>query len=296
MITFPNAKINLGLNIVEKRPDGYHNLETIFYPINLQDALEVTRRENNDKEYTLHISGSPLEGEPEDNLVVKAYKLLKKDYPGLLPVDIHMYKHIPAGAGLGGGSSDAACMIKLLNDKFSLGLSTERMEEYAAKLGADCAFFIRNKPVFATGIGNLFEPVELSLKGYHIILIKPDIFVSTRDAFAEIKPVRPAVSLKEIVKQPMETWKHSMKNDFEDSVFKKFPEIAAIKDELYDLGAVYAAMSGSGSSVYGIFKAPIENVEDKFCGCFAGRERWNSVADQWLVISGLRCHAAGINH
>ena len=268
MITFPNAKINLGLNIVEKRPDGYHNLETIFYPINLQDALEVTRRENNDKEYTLHISGSPLEGEPEDNLVVKAYKLLKKDYPVLLPVDIHMYKHIPAGAGLGGGSSDAACMIKLLNDKFSLGLSTERMEEYAVKLGADCAFFIRNKPVFATGIGNLFEPVELSLKGYHIILIKPDIFVSTRDAFAEIKPVRPAVSLKEIVKQPMETWKNSMKNDFEDSVFKKFPEIAAIKDELYDLGAVYAAMSGSGSSVYGIFKAPIENVEDKFCGCF----------------------------
>lgn len=268
MITFPNAKINLGLNIIEKRPDGYHNLETIFYPINLQDALEVTRRENNDKEYTLHISGAPLEGEPEDNLVVKAYKLLKKDYPGLLPVDIHMYKHIPAGAGLGGGSSDAACIIKLLNDKFSLGLSTERMEEYAAKLGADCAFFIRNKPVFATGIGNLFEPVELSLKGYHIILIKPDIFVSTRDAFAEIKPVRPAVSLKEVVKQPIETWKSSMKNDFEDSVFKKFPEIAAIKDELYDLGAVYAAMSGSGSSVYGIFKAPIENVEDKFCGCF----------------------------
>lgn len=268
MITFPNAKINLGLNIVEKRPDGYHNLETIFYPINLQDALEVTRRENNDKEYTLHISGSPLEGEPEDNLVVKAYKLLKKDYPGLLPVDIHMYKHIPAGAGLGGGSSDAACIIKLLNDKFSLGLSTERMEEYAVKLGADCSFFIRNKPVFATGIGNLFEPVELSLKGYHIILIKPDIFVSTRDAFAEIKPVRPAVSLKEVVKQPIETWKSSMKNDFEDSVFKKFPEIAAIKDELYDLGAVYAAMSGSGSSVYGIFKAPIENVEDKFCGCF----------------------------
>lgn len=268
MITFPNAKINLGLNIVEKRPDGYHNLETIFYPINLQDALEVTRRENNDKEYTLHISGSSLEGEPEDNLVVKAYKLLKKDYPGLLPVDIHMYKHIPAGAGLGGGSSDAACIIKLLNDKFSLGLSTERMEEYAVKLGADCSFFIRNKPVFATGIGNLFEPVELSLKGYHIILIKPDIFVSTRDAFAEIKPVRPAVSLKEVVKQPIETWKSSMKNDFEDSVFKKFPEIAAIKDELYDLGAVYAAMSGSGSSVYGIFKAPIENVEDKFCGCF----------------------------
>lgn len=268
MITFPNAKINLGLNIIEKRPDGYHNLETIFYPINLQDALEVTRRENGGDECTLHISGALLEGEPEDNLVVKAYKLLKKDYPEMLPIDIHMYKHIPAGAGLGGGSSDAAHMIKLLNDKFSLGLTTEQMEEYAAQLGADCAFFVQNRPVFATGIGNVFEPVELSLKGYHIILIKPDIFVSTRDAFAEIKPARPAVSLKEVVKQPIETWKDSMKNDFEDSVFKKFPEIAAIKDELYDLGAVYAAMSGSGSSVFGIFKEPIENVEDKFCGCF----------------------------
>lgn len=268
MITFPNAKINLGLNIIEKRPDGYHNLETIFYPINLQDALEVTRRENGEYEYTLHISGASLDGEPEDNLVVKAYKLLKKDHPRMLPIDVHMYKHIPAGAGLGGGSSDAAHMIKLLNDKFSLGLSTEQMEEYAAQLGADCAFFIRNRPVFATGIGNIFEPIELSLKGYYIILVKPDIFVSTRDAFAEIKPVRPAVSLKEIVKQPIETWKGNMKNDFEDSVFKKFPEIAAIKDELYDLGAVYAAMSGSGSSVYGIFKEPIENVEDKFCRCF----------------------------
>lgn len=268
MITFPNAKINLGLNIIEKRPDGYHNLETIFYPINLQDALEVTWQENGDNECTLHISGAPLDGEPEDNLVVKAYKLLKKDHLRILPIDVHMYKHIPAGSGLGGGSSDAAHMIKLLNDKFSLGLSTGQMEEYAAQLGADCAFFIKNRPVFATGIGNVFEPIELSLNGYHLILVKPDLFVSTRDAFAEIKPVRPAVSLKDIVKQPIETWKDSMKNDFEGSVFKKYPEIAAIKDELYDLGAVYAAMSGSGSSVYGIFKEPIENVEDKFCGCF----------------------------
>lgn len=268
MITFPNAKINLGLNITEKRPDGYHNLETIFYPINLQDALEVTRRENGEGEYSLRMSGTPLEGEPEDNLVVKAYQLLKKDHPGMCPVDIYLYKHIPAGAGLGGGSSDAAFMIKLLNDKFSLRLGTGQMEDYAARLGADCAFFIQDKPVFATGIGNVFEPVELSLKGYHIVLVKPDVFVSTRDAFAEIKPARPAVSLKEIARQPIETWKEGMKNDFEGSVFKKFPEIAAIKDKLYDLGAVYAAMSGSGSSVYGIFKEPIENVEEKFCGCF----------------------------
>lgn len=268
MITFPNAKINLGLNIIEKRPDGYHNLETIFYPINLQDALEVAMRDNDSKEYTLRVCGAGLEIDDEDNLVVKAYKLLKKDHPQMLPIDIHMYKHIPAGAGLGGGSSDAAHMIKLLNEKFLLALSTEQMESYAAQIGADCAFFIKNKPVFATGIGNVFEPIELSLKGYHIVLVKPDIFVSTHDAFSQIKPTRPGVSLKEIVKQPIENWKDSMKNDFEESVFLKFPEIAAIKDELYDLGAVYAAMSGSGSSVYGIFKEPIENVEDKFCGCF----------------------------
>lgn len=268
MITFPNAKINLGLNIIEKRPDGYHNLETIFYPINLQDALEVTRSTNSDKEYNLHVSGSALDGEPEDNLVVKAYKLLKEDFPQMAAIEIHMYKHIPAGAGLGGGSSDAAYMIKLLNEKFALNINHAKMEEYAAHLGADCAFFIQNKPVFATGIGNIFEPVDLSLKGYHIVLVKPDIFVSTRDAFAAIKPQRPAVSLKEVIKQPVDTWKDNMQNDFEDSVFLKFPEIAAIKDELYDLGAVYASMSGSGSCVYGIFKEPIENVEDKFCQCF----------------------------
>lgn len=268
MITFPNAKINLGLNIIEKRPDGYHNLETIFYPINLQDALEVAKRDNDSKEYTLRVCGTGLEIDDEDNLVVKAYKLLKKDHPQMLPIDIHMYKHIPAGAGLGGGSSDAAHMIKLLNEKFLLELSAEQMESYAAQIGADCAFFIKNRPVFATGIGNVFEPIELSLKGYHIVLVKPDIFVSTHDAFSQIKPTHPSVSLKEIVKQPIENWKDSMKNDFEESVFLKFPEVAAIKDELYDLGAVYAAMSGSGSSVYGIFKEPIENVEDKFCGCF----------------------------
>lgn len=268
MITFPNAKINLGLNIIEKRPDGYHNLETIFYPINLQDALEVTRQEGNNKEYTLRISGMTLDGDPEENLVVRAYKLLKNDHPQIQPIDIHMYKHIPAGAGLGGGSSDAAHMIKLLNEKFALGLGAEQMEKYATQLGADCAFFIKNQPVFASGIGEIFEPIELSLKGYHIVLVKPDIFVSTRDAFSQIKPERPAVSLKEIVKQPIESWKGSMKNDFESSVFQKFPEIAAIKDELYDLGAVYASMSGSGSAVYGIFREPIENVEDKFCGCF----------------------------
>lgn len=267
MITYPNAKINLGLNIVEKRPDGYHNLETVFYPINLQDALEVNLLEG-EEEFSLKVSGVPIEGEPENNLVVKAYRLLKKDYPEIPAIDIHMYKHIPTGAGLGGGSADAAFMIKLLNDKFKLNLSIEKMEEYAAILGADCAFFIQNKPVFATGIGNIFEPIQLSLKGYYLVLVKPDIFVSTKDAFAHIIPTQPTQSLKEIIRMPVETWRATMKNDFEDSVFQKFPEIAAIKDKLYDLGAVYASMSGSGSSVYGIFREQVEFVDEIFSGCF----------------------------
>ncbi len=268
MITFPNAKINLGLNITEKRPDGYHNLETIFYPINLQDALEVTRLEGSDKDYALHVSGTTLDGAPEDNLVIKTYLLLKQDFPQIPAIDVHMYKHIPVGAGLGGGSSDAAFMIKLLNEKFSLGLNEEQMEAYAARLGADCAFFIRNKAVFASGIGNIFEPIDFSLKGWHIVLVKPDIFVSTKEAYALVKPHSPALSLKEIIKQPVETWKDTMVNDFEASVFAKHPAIAAIKDKLYDMGAVYASMSGSGSSVFGLFKEPIENVEEKFCRCF----------------------------
>ena len=267
MITYPNAKINLGLNIVEKRPDGYHNLETVFYPINLQDALEVNLMEG-EEEFSLKVSGVPLEGEPENNLVVKAYRLLKKDYPDMPAIDIHMYKHIPTGAGLGGGSADAAFMIKLLNEKFKLNLSIEKMEEYAAILGADCAFFIQNNPVFASGIGNIFEPIQLSLKGYYLVLVKPDIFVSTKDAFAHITPMQPAQSLKEIIRMPVETWRATMKNDFEESVFQKFPEIAAIKDKLYDLGAIYASMSGSGSSVFGIFREQVEFVDEIFSGCF----------------------------
>ena len=267
MLTYPNAKINLGLNITEKRPDGYHNLETVFYPIPLQDAIEVTRHEGN-QPYTLKIKGVNIEGEPVNNLVIKAYNLLKKDFSTMPSVDIHMYKHIPTGAGLGGGSADAAFMIKLLNEKFNLQLSTEKMEEYASRLGADCAFFVRNQPVFATGIGNIFEPIELSLKGYHLVLVKPDIFVSTKDAYANVTPKHPETSLKEIIQAPIETWKNTMKNDFEESVFMKFPEIAAINDKLSDLGAIYASMSGSGSSVFGIFREQVEHVDEVFSGCF----------------------------
>jgi 4-diphosphocytidyl-2-C-methyl-D-erythritol kinase len=271
MITFPNAKINLGLNVVERRPDGYHNLETLFYPIPLQDALEVTRARKmapGDEPYSLHISGRPIEGDPADNLVVKAYRLVKELHPDIAPVDIHMYKHIPTGAGLGGGSADAAFMLCLLNSKFQLGMTEDELERHAARLGADCAFFVRNRPVFATGIGNIFHPVELSLKGFHLVLVKPAIFVSTKAAFAMIRPRRPQVDLREVARMPVEEWKGVMHNDFEDSVFPQFPEIAAIKDRLYDLGAVYASMSGSGSSVFGLFRQPVANVEEKFCECF----------------------------
>lgn len=253
MITFPNAKINLGLNIVEKRPNGYHNLETIFYPVPVEDALEVNILNESNEKFRLHQAGLEIEGEAENNLVVKAYKLLDAEF-NLPPVDIHLFKHIPSGAGLGGGSSDAAYMLKLLNEKFNLELTNETLEEYAARLGADCAFFIRNTPTYAEGIGNIFSPISLSLKGYQIVLVKPDIFVSTREAFAQIKPHRQTVPLKEVIKYPMEEWRELMVNDFEESVFPQFPGIKKIKEKLYRQGAIYAAMTGSGSSVFGLFK------------------------------------------
>lgn len=264
MLTFPNAKINLGLNITEKRPDGYHNLETVFYPIPIEDALEITELQGAPGEkFRLHQAGLEIAGEADNNLVVRAYKLLDEQFH-LPPTDIHLFKHIPSGAGLGGGSADAAFMLKLLNEQFGLALTDDALEEYAARLGADCAFFIKNRPVYAEGIGNLFSPITLSLKGYRLWLVKPDIFVSTRDAFARIKPRRPQASLREIVKLPVEEWQARMVNDFEESVFPQFPAIGEIKEEMYRQGAVYASMSGSGSSVYGLFKADTEVPEVDF--------------------------------
>ena len=260
MITIPNAKINLGLNITEKRPDGYHNLETVFYPVPVEDALEIHVMDNSPlptvdgqvQKYSLHQAGLEIAGNAADNLVVKAYLLLDRLFD-LPPVDIHLYKHIPSGAGLGGGSSDAAFMLKLLNKRFELGLTNEKLEEYASSLGADCAFFINNAPTYAEGIGNLFSPISLSLKDYQILLVKPDIFVSTREAFSLIKPHKPEYSLKETIALPVGEWKERLVNDFEASVFPQFPAIGEIKDELYRQGAIYAAMSGSGSSVFGLF-------------------------------------------
>ena len=262
MIAFPNIKINLGLSITEKRPDGYHNLETVFYPVALEDALEIrtlpkaslseASLSEADKKITLHQHGMEIAGTPEDNLVAKAYSLLDKEFH-LPPVEIHLYKHIPSGAGLGGGSSDAAFMLKLLNEQFHLNLSEEQLEIYAATLGADCAFFIKNKPVYAEGIGNIFSPIELSLRGYQIMIVKPDVFVSTREAFANIHPHHPEYPVKEVIRRPVAEWKDTLINDFEASVFPQHPVIGEIKEELYNQGALYASMSGSGSSVFGLF-------------------------------------------
>lgn len=255
MIAFPNAKINLGLNITGKRSDGYHNIETVFYPIPLEDALEINLAVNSRDKFTLRQSGIAIDSKPEDNIVAGAYRMLDEKFH-LPPINIHLFKHIPSGAGLGGGSSDAAFMLKLLNDMFSLNLSIEDLEHYAAGLGADCAFFIQNRPTFAEGIGNLFSPVSLSLKNYQLVVIKPGTFVSTKAAFAHIKPRKPKYSLKEIISCPITEWKELMVNDFEESVFPEYPEIGEIKEKLYQQGAVYASMSGSGSSVFGLF--PIE--------------------------------------
>ena len=254
MITFPNIKINLGLSITEKRPDGYHNLETVFYPVALEDALEIRTNPEAQQKFTLHQHGMEIAGNPENNLVVKAYLLLDKEFH-LPPVEIHLYKHIPSGAGLGGGSSDAAFMLKLLNEHYNLQLSDKQMEDYAATLGADCAFFIKNTPTYAEGIGNIFSPIELSLKGYRIMIVKPDVFVSTREAFANIRPHRPEYPVREVIRRPVAEWKDTLINDFEASVFPQYPVIGEIKEELYHQGAIYASMSGSGSSVFGLFAA-----------------------------------------
>ena len=254
MITFPNIKINLGLSITEKRPDGYHNLETVFYPVALEDALEIRTNPEAQQKFTLHQHGMEIAGNPENNLVVKAYLLLDKEFH-LPPVEIHLYKHIPSGAGLGGGSSDAAFMLKLLNEHYNLQLSDKQLEDYAATLGADCAFFIKNTPTYAEGIGNIFSPIELSLKGYRIMIVKPDVFVSTREAFANIRPHRPEYPVREVIRRPVAEWKDTLINDFEASVFPQYPVIGEIKEELYHQGAIYASMSGSGSSGFGLFAA-----------------------------------------
>lgn len=249
MISFPNAKINIGLNVVSKREDGYHNLETIFYPVKLADVLEFT--DSNEMQFST--SGIEIDGKPENNLILRAYQLLKKEF-NIPQIQIHLHKIIPFSAGLGGGSSDAAFTLKMLNEYFDLKIPSTKLKYYATQIGADCPFFIENKPTFATGIGNQFQPVNLDLSEYKILIAKPNISVSTPDAFQDVTPSKPKFNLKDIENLPIEDWKDFINNDFEKSVFEKYPEIENLKQSLYKMGALFASMSGSGSAVFGIFR------------------------------------------
>eukprot|EP01037_Dinobryon_pediforme_P008362 gene8362-8449_t len=267
MILFPNAKINIGLNVINRRDDGYHNLETIFYPVKIKDAIEVIASDK----FSFSSSGIGIPGRVEDNLCVKGYHLLKSDFD-LPPVKIHLHKNIPIGAGLGGGSADAAFFIRLLNQKFELGMSDDTMSGYVRKLGADCAFFIENKPMFAFDRGDEFESVRLDLSNYKLVLIMPPVHVSTAEAYGGVRPAPVKDSLMELIYRPITEWKNFIKNDFEASVFKNHPEIRGVKAALYQAGAIYASMSGSGASVFGIFdKDPdlsgLEEDNEVFLDC-----------------------------
>jgi 4-diphosphocytidyl-2-C-methyl-D-erythritol kinase len=254
MLQFPNCKINLGLNVTSKRADGYHNLETVFYPIQLNDALEVIQS----TELHFQTTGLEIQGDASSNLCLKAYNFLKADFPLLPAVNIHLHKAIPMGAGLGGGSSNGAFMLSLLNKKFHLQLTEEQLVDYALQLGSDCPFFIINKPCFATSRGEVMTPTTLDLSAYKILIVNPCIHVSTKDAFAGLMPKQPSKSISEIILQPIETWKHELVNDFEASIFPKHPEIEKIKTDLYNIGAIYASMTGTGSTVYGLFRKKAE--------------------------------------
>ena len=249
MIAFPNCKINLGLNILQKREDGYHNLETVFYPIPFYDALEIVTSDEKTEFINTGISG----GEPSNNLCLKAFDLLRKDFPELTEIKMHLHKTIPVGAGLGGGSADAAFTLQLLNKKFDLNVSNRKLFGYASQLGSDCPFFLLNSPCFASGVGEKLKPIKLSLSSFKILLINPGIHISTKELFSKIQPSIPAKRIHQIVQQPVETWKDELKNDFEPVVFSMHPEVKELKEYLYKQNAVYASMTGTGSTVYGIF-------------------------------------------
>ena len=271
MITFPIAKIDLGLNVVEKRPDGYHNLQTVFYPVPVKDALEVFTMDDafpSDVDCDLKVTNISIDGDEQRNLVVRAYNLLKADFPALPRCHAHLWKGIPTQAGMGGGSSDCAYMIRLLNEMFHLGLSEQQMIDYAARLGADCAFFIKNGPCYAEGIGERLEDIQLDLSGWHIAVVRPDIPVPTKEAFSRIRPHFPVKNCRDIVMQPVETWRDQLVNDFEESVFALHPEIGLVKEKLYKMGATYAAMSGSGSALFGLFRNRPEALDQAFPDMF----------------------------
>jgi 4-diphosphocytidyl-2-C-methyl-D-erythritol kinase len=263
MILFPNCKINLGLNIVQRRPDGYHDLETIFYPIPLKDVLEVIPSTR----FQFIPSGLKIPGDEKTNLCLKAYRLIKDKFPSLPPVEIHLYKHIPVGAGLGGGSADGAFMLRALNDRFDLGLSEDQLNSLAGQIGSDCPFFLFNKPCFARGRGDLLQTIQLDLSCYSFLLIDPRIHVETAWAFSQLAPIPPQESIKEIIQGPISGWRGQLINDFEMPVMRKYPQLENIKSKLYKARALYASMTGSGSCFYGIFEKnaiPSLSFEENF--------------------------------
>ncbi len=274
MIDFPCAKINLGLNITEKRADGYHNLETVFFPIPICDALEIKTMDErfpSNVACDLKVTGNNVCCNENDNLIVKAYNIIAADFD-IPRVHAHLYKNIPSEAGLGGGSSDAAYMIRLLDQRFRINIGNAEMEKYAARLGADCPFFITAEPSYAEGIGEILSPVNITdnnLEGYSLVVVKPQIAVSTKEAFSSITPRKPLMCCREIVAQPIETWKDALCNDFEESVFGIYPQLNDIKNRIYTLGAAYAQMSGSGSSLFGIFKSDVDeqSIKNEFADC-----------------------------
>ena len=262
MISFPNCKINLGLQILRRRPDGYHDLQTVFYPLPLKDILELIRLpdagpaapDSPAAEPTFTAYGLPIPGDPKTNLCLKAWRLLHADFPTLPPVHIHLYKQIPIGAGLGGGSANGAWTLRALDSQFHLGLSREQLLQYAAQLGSDCPFFILNTPCIGGGRGEQLEPIDLDLSGYSFALVDPGIHISTAQAFSLCTPDENTPPIKDIVSQPIQNWRNLLINDFEEPIFRLHPELVKIKETLYAQGAIYASLTGSGSSFFGIFE------------------------------------------
>ncbi|MFO8066655.1 MAG: 4-(cytidine 5'-diphospho)-2-C-methyl-D-erythritol kinase [Bacteroidales bacterium] len=271
MLIFPHAKINLGLFVKRKREDGFHEIETVFYPVMLKDVLEIITTDGTKSSF--FSSGINIPGNRNSNLCIKAYELLKKRY-NIPAVNMHLHKVIPTGAGLGGGSSDAAFTLRLLNEMLSLNINKDEMMSLAAQLGSDCAYFIHDEPMLAKGRGEIFSNINLDLSDYHILLIKPDLSISSAEAYSMIRPEEPQASLEEIIKTPVNDWKKFLYNDFEIPIFKKHPYIKEIKEFLYEKRAVYASMSGSGSAVFGLFNEK-PNIEAekifKDCFCWAGK-------------------------
>lgn len=267
MVVFPNAKINVGLNIVSKRKDGFHDIETVFYPLQLSDALEMVPSD----EFLFSQSGILVDGPIEKNLIVKAFRLMQQQF-NIPNVKIHLHKVIPFGAGLGGGSADAAYTISGLNTLFKLGLDHKQMAALAITLGSDCPFFIYNKPLFAEGKGDVFSDCSIDLSGYHLVLVKPNVHVPTAIAYSNVNPVVPVTKLNDLVDYSIDQWKGEVVNDFEKSVFQEYPLVAAIKDGLYEAGAIYASMSGSGSSVFALFEKEPVGINERFADYFVWTE------------------------